>query len=132
MEKKQSFSLKKLFSKDSEEVKKLKEIKKKIRKIKTIQDLEAIEEELVSIGVIEEAELEKIRKLKDKKKRKTEKEMFEARVRCSLDIINRTILIGKQHKIAERSRKDEELMQNKEDRTPGKNSRKKDKDQKTR
>ena len=129
---KRVFSLKKLFSKDSDEVKQLKDIKKKIRKIKTIQDLETIEEELITIGVIDEAELEKIKKLKDKKRRKTEKEMFEARVRCSLEIINRTILIGKQHKIAERIRKDEELMQNREERAPGKNSRKKDRDEKIR
>ena len=132
MEKKIVFSLKKLFNKDSDEVKKLKDIKKRIKKIKTFQDLEDLEEELIEIGLIDEAELEKIEKLKKKKRKKTEKELFEERVRCNLEIINRTILIGKQHKIEEKMRKDEEIIPSREERETRGNGRKKDRDEKIR
>ena len=119
MEKKKEkniFSLKRLFNKDSDEIKKLKKIKKKIKEIKTIEDLDALEEELIEIGVIEEEELEKIKKLKKKKKRKSEKEIFEERVRCNLEIINRTIIVGKQFKEKQRIRQDKEMIQNKDER----------------
>ena len=95
-------------------------------------DLEALEDELVAIGVIDEKEMEKIKKLKDKKRRKSEKEMFEERVRCNLAIINRTILVGKQFKMQERQRKDEERMQDREERNVASKARKKDRDEKVR
>ena len=108
--------LKNLFNKDSEEIKKLKEIKKKIKQIKTIEDLDALEQELIEIGVIDEEELKKIKKLKDKKRRKTEKEIFEARLRCNLEIINRTILVGKQYKEKARELRNEELKLDRDER----------------
>ncbi len=131
-EKKKPFFLRKFFVKEDTQIKKLKEIKKKIRKIKTWKDLDALEDELLAIGVIDEQALEKIRKLKNKKKRKSEKEMFEERIRCNLEIINQTIAVGKQFKLQERQRKDEELMQNREERTPAGNKRQKDRDEKVR
>lgn len=131
-EKKNPFFLRKFFVKEDTQIKKLKEIKKKIRKIKTWKDLDALEDELLAIGVIDEQDLEKIRKLKNKKKRKSEKEMFEERIRCNLEIINQTIAVGKKFKLQERQRKDEELMQNREERTPAGNKRQKDRDEKVR
>lgn len=131
MEKKKGFILNKIFNKESEEVKKLKELKKKIRKIKTIEDLDALEDELVAIGVVDKAELEKMKRRK-KKKRKSEKELFEERIRCNLEIINRTIAVGKNFKTMERQRKDEELIQNKEERTKAGNARKRDRDERLR
>ncbi len=118
MEKKKFFRLPKILKQDNDEIKKLKEIKKKIRKIKKIEDLDALEDELIAIGVIDKQELEKIEKLRNKKRRKSQKENFEERVRCNLEIINRTILVGKQFKMQEKQRtKDEERIQNKDERT---------------
>ena len=108
--------LEKFFKRDNEEIKKLKDIKKRIKKIKTTEDLDALEEELIEIGVIDEEALQKIEKLKKKKRRKSEKELFEERVRCNLEIINRTIIAGRQFKQKERERKDEEILQNRDDR----------------
>lgn len=58
--------------------------------------------------------------------------MFEERVRCNLAIINRTILVGKQFKMQERQRKDEERMQDREERNVASKARKKDRDEKVR
>lgn len=130
MEKKKFFNLPKIFKQDTAEVKQLKEIKKKIRKIKTMEDLDALEDELIAIGVIDRQELEKIEKLRNKKRRKTQKENFEERVRCNLEIINRTILVGKQFKMQEKQRaKDEERIQNKEERTPTRGTRQKEREE---
>jgi len=130
MEKRKIFNLPKIFKQDTAEVKKLKEIKKKIRKIKTMEDLDALEDELIAIGVIDKQELEKIEKLRNKKRRKTQKENFEERVRCNLEIINRTILVGKQFKMQEKQRaKDEERIQNKEERTPTRGARQKEREE---
>lgn len=131
-EKKKGFILKNIFHKESEEVKKLKELKKKIRKIKTIEDLDALEDELVAIGVVNKDELEKMKKRKNKKKRKLEKELFEERIRCNLEIINRTIAVGKNFKSMEKQRKDEERIQNKEERMPTGNARNRDRDERLR
>ena len=132
MKKKRSFILKKIFHKDSNEIKKLKDIKKRIRKIKTFEDLDALEEELIAIGVIDKEELEKMKNSKHKKRKKSQKEMFEERVRCNLEIINRTILVGKQFKKQEKQRKDEELVQDREERSMTGKTRQKDRDEKIR
>ena len=120
-----------LFHKDSEEIRMLKQVKKKIRKIKTILDLEALEEELIAIGVLDPAELEK-RKKATRKKRKSEKEIFEERVRCNLEIINRTILVGKQFKEEQKMRKDEDRFQDKEERNISSGGKSRERDEKIR
>ncbi len=120
-----------LFHKDSEEIRMLKQVKKKIRKIKTIPDLEALEEELIAIGVLDPAELEKRKKAK-RKKRKSEKEIFEERVRCNLEIINRTILVGKQFKEEQKMRKDEVRFQDKEERNISSGGKSRERDEKIR
>lgn len=94
--------------------------------------MEALEDELIEIGLIDEKEMKKIKKLKDKKRRKSEKEMFEERVRCNLEIINRTIAVGKQFKKQERQRKDEERRKNKDERNIVGNAKLKDREEKIR
>lgn len=131
MEKKKGFIFR-IFGKENDEIAKLKSIKKRIGKIKTIEDLEALEDELIEIGLIDEKEMKKIKKLKDKKRRKSEKEMFEERVRCNLEIINRTIAVGKQFKMQERQRKDEERRKNKDERNIVGNAKLKDREEKIR
>lgn len=130
MEKKKFFKLPKILKQDNDEIKKLKEIKKKIRKIKTMEDLDALEDELIAIGVIDKQELERIEKLRNKKRRKSQKENFEERVRCNLEIINRTILVGKQFKMQEKQRaKDEERIPNKEERTRNGGAKQRDREE---
>lgn len=129
MEKKKIFNLPKIFRKETDEIKKLKEIKKKIKKIKTIEDLDALEDELIAIGVIDKEELEKIEKLKKKKRRKSQKENFEERVRCNLEIINRTIAVGKQFKVQESRRKEEELIHDKDERMMTRTGKQKDREE---
>ena len=132
MKKKNGFIWKKLFQKENEEIKKLKNIKKRIRTIKTYEDLDALEEELIAIGVIDKEELEKMKNAKHKKRRKSQKEIFEERIRCNLEIINRTILIGKQFKVQAKQRKDEERRQDKEERSMTGMAKSKNRDEKMR
>ena len=65
---------------DDDELKKLKELKKKIKKAKTIEELEEIEGSLEKMGIF------------------------------NLDIINKTVLVGKLFKSKERDRKLQELL----------------------
>lgn len=119
---KKILSLKNLFNTENDEIKKLKDIKKKIKKTKTIEELDDLEEDLIEIGVIEEGELEKIKEAKKKKKKKmTQREMFEERIRCNLEIINRTIMVGKQFKKQQRIRQEEEKLQNRDERDSSRN-----------
>ena len=120
----------KLFAKDTEEIKILKAIKKKVRKIKTVEDLDAIEEELIAIGVLDKEELEK--RKKSKKKRKSQKEVFEERIRCNLEIINRTILVGKQFKEEKTQVKDEEKVHDRDERSRQSGKAPKERDEKIR
>lgn len=133
-EKKKGFFLKKIVKNKNEEVeiKKLKEIRKKIRKIKTWEDLDSLEDELIAIGVVDKEELEKMKKRQRKKRRKSDQEIFQERIRCNLEIINRTIAVGKQFKMQERQQKDEELIQSREERTREGNKRQKDRDEQVR
>ena len=101
--------IKRIISKEDDEIKKLKELKKKIKKINSVEELEALEEELDELGLLEEA-LASIQDKKKKKKRKTDREIFEERVRVNLDIINRTVMVGKLFKSKERDRKIEGLL----------------------
>lgn len=133
-EKKKGFFLKKIVKNKNEEVeiKKLKEIRKKIHKIKTWEDLDSLEDELIAIGVVDKEELEKMKKRQRKKRRKSDQEIFQERIRCNLEIINRTIAVGKQFKMQERQQKDEELIQSREERTREGNKRQKDRDEQVR
>lgn len=77
--------------------------------------------ELENIGELNEKEIEYIKR--KKRKRKSKKEIFEARIRCDEETINRIIQVGKkfaanrkQEKIAEKHR--EERTKN-DDRTRG-------------
>ena len=112
----------KLFKKEpkieatSEELKHLEELKEKIRNVKTIEELEALEDELIALGLISPGE---IKKLKNKKKGRVEFEYFQERVRVSLDIINKTIEVGRSYRQAERQREEKELIQNRDDRLYG-------------
>ena len=105
----------KLFKKEpkieatSEELKHLEELKEKIRNVKTIEELEALEDELIALGLISPGE---IKKLKNRKKGRVEFEYFQERVRVSLDIINKTIEVGRSYRQAERQREEKELIQN--------------------
>ena len=101
----------KLVSKDDsdEEIKKLKALKRKIKKIKTVEELAEVESELEKIGLLDEI-LSDIDDKKKKKRRKTDREIFEERVRVSLDIINRTVMVGKLFKSKERDKKIEKLF----------------------
>ena len=94
---------------DEEDLKKLKELKKKIKKVKTIEELEEIEGSLEKMGILDEL-LARLDDKKKKKRRKTDREIFEERVRVNLDIINRTVLVGKLFKSKERDRKLEGLL----------------------
>ena len=94
---------------DDDEIKRLKELKKKIKKIKTVEELEALEGELSKLGLLDDV-LAEIQDKKKKKRRKTDREIFEERVRVNLDIINRTVLVGKLFKSKEKDRKIEGLL----------------------
>lgn len=133
-EKKKGFFLKKIVKNKNEEVeiKKLKEIRKKIRKIKTWEDLDSLEDELIAIGVVDKEELEKMKKRQRKKRRKSDQEIFQERIRCNLEIINRTIAVGRQFKMQEKQREDEELIQSREERTRAGNKRQKNRDEQVR
>lgn len=99
-----------IFSKEEdEEVKKLKELKKKVKRIKTVEELEEIEDELDELGLLDKVEEIREEKRK-KKKRKTDREIFEERVRVNLEIINRTVLVGKIFESKQRDRKIQELL----------------------
>lgn len=77
------------------DLKKLHELKDKVKNVRTIEELEDLEDELVELGLVSPGE---IKKLKNRKKGRVEAEYFQARVRVSMDIINRTIEVGKQFK----------------------------------
>ncbi len=94
---------------DDDELKKLKELKKKIKKAKTIEELEEIEGSLEKMGILDEL-MARLDEKKKKKKKKTDREIFEERVRVNLDIINKTVLVGKLFKSKERDRKLQELL----------------------
>ena len=65
-----------------------------------------------------------IKKLKNRKKGRVELEYFQERVRVSMDIINRTIEVGRSYRQAERQREEKELIQNRDDRPFGKEGQK--------
>ena len=100
---------------DNDEIKKLKELKKKIRRAKTIEELEEVEGSLEKIGILDELML-KLDEKKNKKKKKTDREIFEERVRVNLDIINRTVMVGKLFKSKERDRRLQSLLNRGENR----------------
>ena len=105
----------------SEEIEYLEELKDKIRKVKTIEELEELEDELIKLGLVSPGE---IKKLKNRKKGRVEFEYFQERVRVSMDIINKTIEVGRAYKQAERQREEKELLQNRDERPFGKEGQK--------
>ena len=98
---------------DDEELEKLKEIKERIKKIETIEELEVMEQELVTLGIISASTLSKLRR---KKRRKNQNNEFYDRIRCDLETINKVIETGRAYKEKERTREDQELIQNRDDR----------------
>jgi len=94
---------------DEEDLKKLKDLKKRIKKVKTIEELEEIEGSLEKMGILDEL-IARLDEKKKKKKKKTDREIFEERVRVNLDIINKTVLVGKLFKSKERDRKLQNLL----------------------
>ena len=123
--KKPLFSIFKKRKEENEEnkeydLKKLHELKDKIKKVNTIEELEQLEDELVELGLISPGE---IKKLKNRKKGRVEAEYFQARVRVSMDIINRTIEVGKEFK--DRNKDAQKIAKEIEDRNhfPDRNDR---------
>ena len=100
---------------DDDEIKKLEELKKKIKRAKTIEELEEIEGSLEKMGILDELML-RLNEKKNKKKKKTDREIFEERVRVNLDIINRTVMVGKLFKSKERDRRLQDLLNRGENR----------------
>mgnify|MGYP007069836833 CR=1 FL=1 len=102
------------------DLKKLHDLKEKVKNVRTIEELESLEDELVELGLISPGE---IKKLKNRKKGRVEAEYFQARVRVSMDIINRTIEVGKQFK--ERNQDAQKIAKEIEDRKqfPDRNDR---------
>ena len=100
---------------DDDEIKKLEELKKKIKRAKTIEELEEIEGSLEKMGILDELML-RLNEKKNKKKKKTDREIFEERVRVNLDIINRTVIVGKLFKSKERDRRLQDLLNRGENR----------------
>ena len=100
---------------DDDEIKKLEELKKKIKRAKTIEELEEIEGSLEKMGILDELML-RLDEKKNKKKKKTDREIFEERVRVNLDIINRTVMVGKLFKSKERDRRLQDLLNRGENR----------------
>ncbi len=100
-----------IFSKDEDgdEIKKLKDLKKRVKRIKTVEELEEIEDELDELGILDKVEEIREEKRK-KKKRKTDREIFEERVRVNLEIINRTVLVGKLFEKKQRDQRIQNLL----------------------
>ena len=116
-------------NKNSDEIKYLQKIKKKVKEIKSIEELEALENELDAIGVLDR---EKLDRLKKKKKKQLEKQnqSFEERIRCDMETINRIIAIQKAYVRKEKIRKEEELIQAREERKRNGGEKEKEKDKK--
>lgn len=91
-----------------------------------------MEDELIALGILDKSKLDKLKR--KKKKRKSDREIFEERVRCDLETINKVILVGKIYKKQERKREDKELIPNKDDRerTSGVKDKEKEKDKEER
>ena len=112
----------------SEEIKNLRKIKKRIKEIETIEQLEEMESELDELGVLDKSKLEKLKR--KKRKKKNDREIFEERLRCDLEVINKTIMIGKLHKTRQRTPEEKILVQEKGERekSGGIKDKEKDKD----
>ena len=119
-----------IFSKneDDEEIKRLKELKKKVKRLKTEEELDEIEDELDELGILDKVEAKREEKRK-KKKRKTDREIFEERVRVNLEIINRTVLVGKLFEKKQRDMRIQSILDARKDNAQGKNLS--DKEQRT-
>ena len=71
-----------------------------------------MEEELITLGIIDKSKLDRLKR----KKRKSDRQIFEERIRCDLETINKVILVGKLYKSKERTKEEKELIQNRDDR----------------
>ncbi len=121
--------IKRLFHKEDEEIQKLRAIKKKIRQVQTVEDLENLEIELEELGILDRITIDKLKK---KKKKMSDREIFNERIRCNLDTINRVILVGKLYKAKERKKEEQELILNRDERQKVGSIKQKEKDERTR
>jgi len=63
-----------------------------------------MEEELITLGIIDKSKLDRLKR----KKRKSDRQIFEERIRCDLETINKVILVGKLYKSKERKKEEKE------------------------